>query len=128
MKNFVKGLFITNSFLTLPFGIMALIIPQQIFQTYGINLSAGGELIARGYGATLVSYGLIYFLFRNIENTSFIKSLLTAATFFNLIEAIIQITAAIDGIVNSVIWVTISLHILVTLLCMVSLISRWEKQ
>ena len=127
MKIFVKRLFIINSFLTFPFGIIALIIPQQIFQTYGIDLDVGGQLIARGYGAALVSYGLIYFLLRNIEHTSFKRSLLIVAFLFNLLETIIQTITAIDGIVNSAIWVTVSLHALVALLCMVLLISRSEK-
>jgi hypothetical protein len=53
----VRLLFIVNTLLTLPFGVLALAAPSALFAQFGIQLDAGGALIARGYGATLVAFG-----------------------------------------------------------------------
>lgn len=58
-----KQIFLANSLLTLPFGIIALAIPGEIFSAFGITLDTGGQLIARGYAATLVGYGLVFLIF-----------------------------------------------------------------
>lgn len=127
MKRLIYGLFLTNSILTLPFGFLLLIIPGAMFSSYGITLDAGGELVARGYGATLVGYGLVFYFLRNISEIGVVKSLLLAALVFNLIEAVIQTAAASKGIVLPVIWVTVVLHAIVTILSTYALINHKSK-
>lgn len=113
----IKPLFLANSLLTLPFAILILAIPATLFANFGLELDAGGVLVARGYGATLAGYGLAYWGLRNISGTVEQKALLLAAIAFNLIEAIIQSMAALDGIVLPMIWGTIVLHVILFLLC-----------
>jgi hypothetical protein len=119
-----KLLFIANSLLTFPFGILSLVAPAAIFSSFGIALDSGGQLIAQGYGATLIGYGLVYYFLRDVSNAGIIKSLLIAALVFNLTEAIIQSLAAIRGITLSIIWITVFMHALLTLLCASKLINQ----
>jgi hypothetical protein len=60
----IKSLFILNTLLTFPFGVLALAMPATLFVQFGLQLDAAGKLIARGHGATLVAYGVILYLMR----------------------------------------------------------------
>jgi phage shock protein PspC (stress-responsive transcriptional regulator) len=116
MKRFIKWLFLGNSIVTLPFGILVLLKPAAMFSTFGIPLDLGGQLIARGYGATLVGYGLIFLLMRNTTDARMGKSLLFASFAFNLLEAIIQLAGVIEGTAVAFIWGTILIHLLFAVL------------
>ncbi len=113
-----KILFIINAILTLPFGVLALIAPGPVFAGFGVGLDAGGQLIARGYAATLVAYGLIYLLVRGNAEQDVKKVLLIAAAVFNLIEAVIQGLAGADGIASSMIWGNVVTHAVVSVACL----------
>ncbi|MCJ7468414.1 MAG: hypothetical protein MUO53_17175 [Maribacter sp.] len=116
MKKLVRWLFLGNSIVTLPFGILALLKPAAMFSTFGIPLDVGGQLIARGYGATLVGYGLIFLLMRNTIDAGMGKSLLFASFVFNLLEAVIQLAGVVEGTAVSLIWGTILIHVLFAML------------
>jgi len=112
-----KILFTINAILTLPFGIIALFFPEAVFEGFGIVLNDGGQLIARGYAATLIGFGLLFFLFRNESKSEFIKPLLLSALIFNSIEAIIQGIAGINSVALPVIWGTVVAHSIMAILC-----------
>lgn len=123
----IKILFVINLLLTLPFGLIALIIPATIFAGFGVNLDAGGQLIARGYSATLIGYGLLFYFLRNSEDVSVRKSLLFSAFTFNLIEAVIQGLAGFSAITSSMIWGNVVAHSVVAILCFYSYFSIQDK-
>lgn len=128
MKSLTKGVLLANGILTLPFGVICLAYPADIFSSYGITLDAGGALVARGYGATLVGYGLLFYFQRNVSGLSQVKSLLIASIFFNLLETLIQAEAAIKEIVPPLIWLTITLHALLTMASAYLIAVRKSKQ
>jgi hypothetical protein len=119
-----KNLFLANCLLTLPFGIIALAIPGEIFSTFGVTLDTGGQLIARGYAATLVGYGLVFWYLRANTSPEVLRPLLAASTAFNAIETIIQSAAAFNGTVPPIIWSTIIPHLLLTILSAYLLLNR----
>ena len=111
-----KILFTVNAILTLPFGILALILPEPVFAGYGIVLNDGGQLIARGYAATLIGYGLIYFSMRSVS-ADMARPLLFASLIFNLIEAVIQGAAGLNSVALPAIWGTVAAHSVMAVLC-----------
>jgi hypothetical protein len=112
-----KLLLIVNTLLTLPFGIAALAAPVQVFAQFGLKLDFGGALIARGYAATLIGYGLVLWLLRNTTETTVVKPLLISLVAFNAIEAVIQGVAGAEGIASPVIFTNVVLHGLVCGAC-----------
>lgn len=111
-----KYLSIANAVLTVPFGIAALIAPAAVFSGFGIELDPGAELIARGYAATCIGYGLIFWLLRDNSFPNVTKALLLGSILFNLIEATIQCIGGLAGTASPGIWGTALAHSLMTLL------------
>jgi hypothetical protein len=113
----VKFLFLLNTLLTLPLGIIALASPGVLFAQFGLQLDAAGTLIARGYAATLVGYGLALLLLRNTEDPRTAQVLLWSLVLFNAIESAIQGIAGIQGVAQPIILADAALHGIVSILC-----------
>ncbi len=119
-----KILFIINAVLTFPFGVAALAAPAQLFAQFGVQLDAGGQLIARGYAATLLGYGLVIFLMRNQTDGRVLRPFLLSMAVFNAVEAVIQGIAGAQGVAAAVIFGNVALHAAVALACLVA----WSRQ
>jgi hypothetical protein len=121
----VKSLFILNALLTFPFGVFALAAPASLFARFGIQLDAAGELIARGYGATLVAYGALLYLERQSADRRTVRHCLLSMVLFNVIETVIQGVAGVQGIAAAMIVGTVAIHAVVAVLSVIAL-SRQE--
>jgi hypothetical protein len=119
-----KFLFIANAVLTLPFGIAGLIAPVAVFSGFGIALDPGAQLIARGYAATSIGYGIIFLFLRENSNPTVSKALLSASILFNLIEALIQGIGGTAGTASPAIWGTVSAHAIMTLLGILAFLKQ----
>jgi hypothetical protein len=124
----VKILLIVNALLTLPFGVFALIMPLPVFAQFGVQLNDAGALVARGYGATLVGYGLLQFLLRESTNRDLVRSLLLSMAVFNTIEAIIQGAAGVQGVATKVIFGNVVIHAVVAVFCVVAWSGHRDKR
>ena len=114
----MRRLFFTlNAALTLPFGVLGLVAPCPLFAPFDISLDASGELIARGYAATLFGFGLLYWVLRKTTDRMVARAMLGAGLSFNAIEVLIQTQAALSGVAAGVIWVTVGAHAAMILLC-----------
>lgn len=120
----VKTLFVLNALLTFPFGALALAAPAAVFAPFGLQLDAGGALIARGYGATLVAYGLVVYLQREASDGRIVRAFLLSMAVFNSIEAIIQGVAGATGIAATIIFGNVAIHAVVAALC----VAAWSRQ
>ena len=117
----VKSLFILNALLTLPFGVLALAAPAALFAQFGLQLDAAGELIARGYGATLVAYGVVLYLERQSADHRTVRSFLLSMVLFNSIETVIQGIAGVQGIAATLIFGNVAIHAAVAVLSVIAL-------
>ena len=117
----VKALFIVNALLTFPFGVLALAAPAALFAQFGLRLDAAAALIARGYGATLVAYGVVLFLERQSADGRTVRAFLLSMALFNAIEAVIQGIAGTQGIAAAIIFGNVSIHAAVAVLSFIAL-------
>jgi hypothetical protein len=120
----VKGLFIVNALLTFPFGVLALAAPVALFAQFGLRLDAAAELIARGYGATLVAYGVVLFLERQSADGRTVRAFLLSMALFNSIEAVIQGVAGTQGVAAVMIFGNVAIHAVVAVLSFIALSRR----
>ena len=120
----VKFLFLLNTLLMLPFGVVALASPSVLFAQFGLQLDAAGILVARGYGATLVGYGFTLLLLRSTADPRTVQVLLWSLVIFNAIESIIQAIAGMQGVAQQIILANAALHGVVSILCAVALAKR----
>ena len=114
----VKFLLVLNTLLTLPFGVIALASPGGLFAQFGLQLDPAGTLMARGYAATLVGYGLALLLLRNTADPRTAKVLLWSLVPFNAIESVIQGIAGMQGVAQPIILANAALHGIVGILCL----------
>ena len=122
----VKSLFVLNALLTFPFGVLALAAPAALFAQFGLRLDAAGELIARGYGATLVAYGLVLYLERQSADRRTVRPFLLSMVLFNSIEAVIQGIAGVQGIAATMIFGNVAIHAGVAAFSVIAL-SRQQR-
>jgi hypothetical protein len=116
----IKSLFILNALLTFPFGVLPLATPATLFAQFGLQLDAAGQLIARGYGATLVAYGAVLYLFRQSADGRTVRPFLLSMVLFNSIEAVIQGSAGVQGIAAKVIFGNVAIHAAVAVLSVIA--------
>jgi len=117
----VKSLFIINTVLTFPFGVLALAAPAALFAQFGLQLDAAGQLIARGYGAALVAYGVVLYLERQSADPRTVRPFLLSMVLFNSIEAVIQGIAGVQGIAATMIFGNVAIHAAVAVLSVIAL-------
>jgi hypothetical protein len=117
----VESLFVVNALLTFPFGVLALLAPADLFAQFGLQLEAGAALIARGYGATLVAYGVVVYLERGTADRRTIRPFLVSMVLFNAIEGVIQGIAGAQGIATAMIFGTVAIHAVVAVLSFIAL-------
>ncbi len=118
-----KALFYINAVLTFPFGVAALAAPAAVFAQFGVRLDAAGQLIARGYAATLLGYGLVLFLMRSTTDRPTAAAFLLSMVVFNTVEAVIQGVAGVQAVAAPIIFGNVALHGVVALACLVA----WRK-
>ncbi len=124
----VKALFVLNALLTFPFGVLALVIPSAVFAQFGLQLNDSGELVARGYGATLVAYGVVLFLSRQATDPRSARPLLMSIVLFNAIEAVIQGIAGARGVAATVIFGNVAIHAVVAVLSAFAFFAHKREQ
>lgn len=116
----IRRLFIANAALTLPFALAGLIAPAILFGSFGLDLDVAGQLVARGYAATLLGYGIVFLTLRDVAKSSVQRALLIASAAFNLVEALVQAVAGAGGVTSSVVWLTVTIHLVVGALSVVA--------
>jgi hypothetical protein len=94
------------------FGTGLLIIPAQFMATYGVTLDGNGTMMTRILGAALIAFAITFWLNRNIllSEKSW-RNLLLASFVYNVIDIPIVTMATLNGVMNSVGWVPVFLHL-----------------
>lgn len=94
------------------FGLGLLIIPLQFMGTYGVMLDSNGMLMARVLGAALTAYALTFWLNRNIPSSDNAwHNLLITSFIYNVLDIPIVMTAILSGVMNSMGWMPVGLHL-----------------
>ncbi len=118
----VRIICILTAILVIPFGIAAVLAPAMVFGQFGMTIDVVGAVVARGYGATALGYGIVFLMLRNAVERGVVLALLVGALVFNGLEVLVQVPFAFAGLANAMIWVTICGHALVGGLAAVALV------
>ncbi|WP_336516550.1 hypothetical protein [Pollutibacter soli] len=57
---------VISAIVTLVYGFALLFFPVEFVRTYGSDLDAVGTVLARLYGSAMFSFGIVYWLNRNV--------------------------------------------------------------
>ena len=107
------------------YGLCLLLIPVKFASMYDATLTASGIYLARVYGVTLASFGILFWLNRNIpfSDRSW-QSLLLATLFSQAINAVLNVREQMNTQGNSLGWTTVAINVLVCLGCLYFLFQK----
>lgn len=97
------------------FGILFILIPGALLSLYGISLSAGGQLVARLFGAALLGYSILNWAAKNAEDSQARKAIILAQFIGNTLGFIVALIAQLAGVVNALGWSTVVIYFLLAL-------------
>ena len=93
-------------------GLGLLINPVRLMSIYGLTLDSSGSLMARIAGASLIGFGLTFWLNRNILSTeNGWHNLLLTSFIYNIISIPVTLMATLNGVLSTMGWIAVGLHI-----------------
>lgn len=97
------------------FGILCILIPGALLSLYGISLSAGGQVVARLFGAALLGYSVLTWSARKAEDSEARKAIIFALFVGETLGFVVALIAQLAGAVNALGWSTVVIYFLLAL-------------
>jgi len=106
----MNALFNINMVFNLVFGLGFSFLPTMMIDTYGVELSDGGYVMTRMFGAALLSTVVLLWYVRRSENQDFINSSARSMFLYWILGSIFILIAQLAGLFNWVAWGTFGFH------------------
>ena len=111
----IKVLMVITAIVGFLFGISFLLFPAWTEASYGVNLDAGGQLIARFLGSAYLGIATILWLARNSPSSS-TRHAIVLGTFVTMsLGLIVAIYDRVLGIENALAWSTVAIFLLLSI-------------
>ncbi len=112
----LKNLFTINAVIALLFGLTFVLIPATALGWYGITLlPAAGILLARLFGATLLSHAVITWLARPLGASEARSAIVLGLLVTDACAFVVSLLAQLDGVANNLGWSTVAIYLLLGL-------------
>lgn len=112
----LKNLFTINAVIALLFGLTFVLMPATALGWYGISLmSAAGILMARLFGATLLSHAVITWQARPLGASEARSAIVLGLLVTDAFAFVVSLLAQLDGVANQLGWSTVGLYLLLGL-------------
>jgi len=98
------------------FGIGFLFVPDLVMAPMGVTLDDTSTTMARMFGSLLISIPVLVFLARKSSSTEFKRGVMYCAFIYLLASTIILLITQINGLMNSMGWSIVILHLVFMLL------------
>ncbi len=110
----LKILFVITAVVTLIFGVLFVIIPDQVYSWYGVTGDMQLNYMGGLFGAALIAIGLVAWLARNAAYSDARKAIVLSFFIADLIGFIIALVGQLHNIVGSLGWLTVVLYFFFT--------------
>ena len=111
----LKTLMIISSIVGLLFGLGFLFAPAWTEASYGVNLDAGGQLLARFMGSAYLGIAAFFWLGRNSANSETRRALVLGGFVTTLLGLIVALYDRFMGIENALAWSTVAIFLLLSI-------------
>jgi hypothetical protein len=98
------------------FGIGFLFVPDLVMAPMGVTLDETSTTMARMFGSLLISIPVLVFFARKSSSTEFKRGVMYCAFIYLLASTIILLITQINGLMNSMGWSIVILHLVFMLL------------
>jgi hypothetical protein len=112
-----KNLATISAPVTLLFGLVFLLMPEQALESYDVTGANMGELqsMTQLFGTALITIGLISWSIREMEDSDIRRNLTIALTIGNSIGTIVSLIIPIEDRANALVWVSVAIYLLLAL-------------
>lgn len=97
------------------FGIPAVLLPGSLYSIYGLNSTAGAQLVMQFFGSTLIAEALITWGLRNIAPGDTRQTLTLALFVEAVIGLVTSLIAELGAVMNPLGWTVVALPAIFTL-------------
>lgn len=112
----IKTFLLLTAIIYLPFGLMMLLFPLELFGFYGFELNEAGAILGRVVGAAIIGMGLINYFSRKEGLASLaVRAVLIGNLVYHLIDLIAVGIPTIEGVVNGWTWSFVGLHLVLSI-------------
>ena len=105
-----RNFFIIAAIAALSFGIGFVLVPEFVGSIFGVMLDADGAVIARFFGALLITVGVSFFLMRETEDVVAVRAMLTGYLIGVVVGFINALVSTLSGTMNGLGWLIVLLY------------------
>jgi hypothetical protein len=107
----MKSLFTVTVIVELIFGLGFVATPDLLIGTFGVNLSGFSITLGRMFGSALLGFVTLLWYARNSSSSDLHKAALRGMFVYWLVSTVVMIPAQLAGLVNTMGWSVIVLHL-----------------
>ena len=107
----LKGLFIANTIVSLPFGVGSVLVPRLFLSLFGGTLTPAGTVMMQYGGAWLIGIGLLTWFTRNTAETPAAKAIARALLVAYLVALVVSIVGQMAGALNVLGWMPVLIQL-----------------
>lgn len=105
----LSWLLVANAFVVGLFGVVALLLPGPLYDSFGGTSDVGSQFVVQILGAALIGEALLRFFVRDIEPGR-IRNVMTSAFLGEYLLAVVAaVQAQLGGVTNAIGWVIVAL-------------------
>jgi hypothetical protein len=108
----MQALFLTTFIVELLFAVGFIAAPGFMFSNFGVSLDPFGTALTRLFGSALLAFCTLVWYARLSESVNTKKAALRSMFVYWLVSTILMVITQLNGLVNSMGWVTIGLHLI----------------
>lgn len=108
-------LFSASSVLAVVFGTVLVLAPEQLMSMFGITLGAGGQLVARLFGASLIGFAVIAWSSRDAPDSQARQATIIGMLTGVVGGFVITLFTKLGGSSNDMGWSIVILYLLMSL-------------
>ncbi len=99
------------------FGLGFILIPGPMLSLYGVGLDPVGTLVGRLFGASLLGFGVLNWLARDVRDAWALRAIIIAELVADLIGFIYTLVGQLGGVggINALGWSTVLIYLLLAL-------------
>jgi hypothetical protein len=121
----IRTVFFIDAIVSVLFGVPFLLAPAAMVDFSGLQTDALGLYYLRGYGAGLLSLGVMTWLARNSDPSAARNALLVGVVLWLLIDAVKEVWAVLTGLVGSDGWVMVGVLVILAVL---NIVAYWRAR
>jgi hypothetical protein len=111
----ISYLFVVAAIVALLFGLGFTLLTEQVLSIYGVTTDAAGVLAYRLFGTTLIGFGVLQWLARNLGESEARRAIVVSLFVVDAIGFVVVLLAQFAGIVNGLGWINVAIFLLLAL-------------